>query len=95
MMILLFLFACGEAEFLYECECTRRGAAKSIEDGGADEILDELYVQKVCETELNFDQAFSEGGSMYQALNECEINYGEEYNNVKCECDCQYVGACE
>ena len=95
MMLLLFLFSCGEPEFLYECECTRQGSAKSIEEGGVGEELNELFVQNICETELNFSNSFSEGGTMSNALEDCEVHFGEEYSNVNCNCECEYVGKCE
>lgn len=95
MITLLLFFACSEAEFLYECECFRQGSAKTIEEGGVDEILDEIFVQKICETDENFEAAFQEGGSMTKALDECETTFSEEYNNVTCACNCEYVGPCE
>ena len=95
MMMLLFLFSCGEPEFLYECQCTRRGTAKSLEDGGVDEELNEIFTQNICETETNFANAFKDNGIMTDALDECEVYFGEEYDNVKCACECEYVGDCE
>ena len=95
MITLLLFFACGETQFKYECECLRQGSAKAIEDGGVGEILDELFVQNICETDANFGDAFKDGGSMSDALEECETTFSEEYNNVTCACDCEYVGPCE
>ena len=90
MLLLMTLLACGEEVHLYECSCTKI-AYNAGEDSGH---LDMSFHEKVCDTEENVKEQFSENGDLQIALANCRTEMAQISDDYECDCSCNYVGDC-
>ena len=90
----LFLFslltACGDQKLNYKCTCTR--IAYNV--GENEEDIDTSFSENICDTYDNIEAAFDINGSIYNALEECRTELGEQSEDYECECDCTYQSEC-
>ena len=93
LLLLSFLFACGEPVLNYKCTCTQ--IAYKARSNGQD--IDNSFTENVCDTYENVQAAFADGGVIDEGLKTCEEELsalaGED--GYTCDCECTYQSECQ